>query len=772
MKFRDLSLFNLRCQIYRFPALLALAVLLACGFAPPAHAGLIGPYSINSFTLNDPTGSALLDSDGLTWLLFTGPNDGSGTPSFADLVVNAAGPGTVQFDYNYSSVDGAPWDYGGYLVDGTYNPFATPQGNVSFSIFQGRSFGFRLGTLDNTGEPGVLQITNFSAPLGTSAVPEPGSVIVLFGLIGLGVYGWLRSRTNRMRPVALACGFIAVFGHVLSAQVQNFYVGTTITGQLTRTAVTNASQLAQALSVSGTGTYTKEIPSGTKLQKLGIQSRLSTLSLPVVPSLLVSTSTTGTNFLGLTHYDQRNANHGNQFSVEPGNPSVAVGNGFVLEGVNNAVQVYTLGGVSLLPKVISSNELFGVSPAFNRATNENGVYPTDMKVFYDQSINRFFVVERAQDYDINGNALLTSKLYVAMSQTGDPTAAYTVYTMDTTNWSQIGCPCIADYPQLGADQYGVYISVNEYNSSFGQVADARILAISKASLAANAVSPVLVSFQIPRTTGYEFTILPATTPPGASYYVASGGLEYFVSATSTASVSSTLGLWALTNTATLNNALPSMTLVQTLINSPTYYAQDVASQRPGFLPYGSANFPGILPFIDGGDTRVQSVVYAGGRLYVALGSQVQDDAGKFLVGGAWAILSPTYRNGTLAAPVLRQGYLMVKNNHILRPAMAVTAQGKGAIVFTLVGPDYYPGAGFLPINLTTTGTTVQLIAPGFLPEDGFTGYPDDNGLSRWGDSSSAVVAPDGSIWMSTGYIPNAPRTEFANWGTSIIRYLP
>jgi hypothetical protein len=69
---------------------------------------------------------------------------------------------------------------------------------------------------------------------------------------------------------------------------------------------------------------------------------------------------------------------------------------------------------------------------------------------------------------------------------------------------------------------------------------------------------------------------------------------------------------------------------------------------------------------------------------------------------------------------------------------------------------------------------IQLAAQGALPEDGFTGYQDFLGnvarsTARWGDYSTAVVASDGSVWMATEYIPNSPRTEFANWGTYITR---
>jgi len=101
----------------------------------------------------------------------------------------------------------------------------------------------------------------------------------------------------------------------------------------------------------------------------------------------------------------------------------------------------------------------------------------------------------------------------------------------------------------------------------------------------------------------------------------------------------------------------------------------------------------------------------------------------------------------------------------------VNAKGQGAIVFTLVGPDYYPSVAFLPISPTAIGSTIQIAGVGAFPEDGFTGY-NNFGLSRWGDYSAAVVAADGSIWMATEYIPNAPRTTLANWGTYIVTYNP
>ena len=95
---------------------------------------------------------------------------------------------------------------------------------------------------------------------------------------------------------------------------------------------------------------------------------------------------------------------------------------------------------------------------------------------------------------------------------------------------------------------------------------------------------------------------------------------------------------------------------------------------------------------------------------------------------------------------------------------------------TLVGPNYFPSAAFVPINTYSTGTTVQIVSPGAGPEDGFSGYPNqgfpETGIARWGDYNAATVASDGSIWMTTEFIPNAPRTTLANWGTFISQFIP
>jgi hypothetical protein len=502
-----------------------------------------------------------------------------------------------------------------------------------------------------------------------------------------------------------------------------------------------------------------------------------TAGLAVNPSLSVNPSAQSSGFSALTHTQQLAANNGNQFNVEPPSQGLAVANGYILEGVNNAVQVYTTSGVPLLPNAVSTNQVFGLPPAINKSTGVNGPFPTDIRVFYDHTISRWFILQRAWDNDASGLNLPSSHLYLAVSQSSDPTATYNVYWMDTTDGQNFyGCPCFPDYMQIGADQFGFYITANEYNAYYPYFVDVTILAISKASLANGTATPTAFQFTIPSSTGHEFAIQPATTPPGASFFVANGGVEFLVSSQSRFSWDNTMAVWAITNTSSLLTLNPNLQLIRITISTLAYSFPDVADQKSGPLPYGSTlSPPGLLAFLDGNDNRVLSLCYSGGRLYLTLATQVTDGGGKLRVGGAYMILSPTLRSGQLAASVIRQGYLQVNGNHLLRPAVAVNPQGRGAIVVTLVGQDHYPSAAFLPIDFASTSSTLQIAGPGAGPEDGFSGYliPGNQGVARWGDYAAALAAADGSIWMATEYIPpNGGQLQKANWGTYIMRYVP
>jgi hypothetical protein len=250
-------------------------------------------------------------------------------------------------------------------------------------------------------------------------------------------------------------------------------------------------------------------------------------------------------------------------------------------------------------------------------------------------------------------------------------------------------------------------------------------------------------------------------------------VEYFVSTYTPFPQISQIAVWAMSNTSSLATSSPNPTLTRIVVPTLSYTFPDVAQQRPGSTPLGtSVGEP--LAFLDGGDSRVQSLSYASGRLYLTFATAVKDDNQHVVVGGAYVVLSPTYRGTTLSAQVLNQGYLIVNNNHLLRPALAVNAQGAGAIAVTLVGPSWYPSAALIPFPASGPPSTIQVAAAGTLPEDGFAGYQAFGGfgVARWGDYNAAVMGSDGAIWMVAQYIGSFPRTTYANWNTFVTRQIP
>jgi hypothetical protein len=558
------------------------------------------------------------------------------------------------------------------------------------------------------------------------------------------------------------------------SQTQADYLGTNVTGVLAFARTVNLRAQVSRLSFAAVTVVPETKPKAPPPRlRPPVTLRLAATAATAIPARsLTVTSSAATGFNALSHLDQRLAFSGNQFSIEPPSQSIAVGNGYVLEGVNDAVQVYTTAGTPVLSSVLASNQVFGVAPAINRITGVQGVYLTDMRVYFDGGINRWFVVQRAQANDADGNPLPKSALYVAVSKTEDPAGDYLIYVMDTTNGAHPGCPCISDYPQIGSDQHGFHISFNEFNAFSLSFVDASILSISKAALASGAATPAAYQFIIPFTTGYEFAIQPATTPPGASNFLAAGGLEYFVSSSARFSGGSGVALWSVRNTSSLATPSPLLILSRVIVTSLGYTVPDVATQRPGLLPYGSSLSPtGVLAYLDGGDNRVRSATYAGGRLYLAFQTGILDETNRWVVGAAYIVLSPVFRETNLSASILNQGYLLLNGNHLLRPAIAVTSKGRGAIAVTLVGTDWHPTAALIPIDTFSTPSKIETTAVGAGPEDGFTGYPGFGsvGVARWGDYNGAVASADGAIWTVVQYIGNYPRTPLANWNTHIAR---
>jgi hypothetical protein len=543
---------------------------------------------------------------------------------------------------------------------------------------------------------------------------------------------------------------------------------------------------------SGTGSEVRQGPVEDKDLKKLIRGSISSARVPSahVPrpnDLQVDGPGAATGFNGLTQAEQRLADGASQFSIEPPDQGLAVGNGFVVEAVNLALRIRRATGATGAA-VVSLNRFFFQESAIVRAAGSTpahyGRFVSDPRAYYHAATGHWFVTVLSIATNPASGALMgQSDLRIAVSHTADPTGAWNIYAIDTTNGSgatphHIGCPCFGDQPLIGADANGFYITTNEFpifNAGFN---GAQVYAVSIADLTNSSVTqPRMKTFDgLTLAEGPAYTVQPATAPPGVPY---DGGTAYFLSALDfLGTLDDRIAVWALSNTAWLSTgtgAAPALTSV--VLQSQSYGQPPDAQQKPGPRPLADRIAAGAfgtrvtehLPLIAANDDRMQQVIFDGTNLWSALNTVVKPSNGPTRAGAAYFVVTPSVTSGVLSATIARQGYLSVNGNNVLFPAVAVNGAGDAAIGLTLVGPDHYPSAAYVRLSGENAPSTLNVAAAGVAPEDGFTGYVTLAGsrTARWGDYSAATADEAGNLWFATEYVPAAPRTLLANWGTYI-----
>ena len=182
-----------------------------------------------------------------------------------------------------------------------------------------------------------------------------------------------------------------------------------------------------------------------------------------------------------------------------------------------------------------------------------------------------------------------------------------------------------------------------------------------------------------------------------------------------------IGIWAITNTASLNTATPDLGITSRLTNSQTYVFPPKSDQKPGDIPLGECINDTTMPtpfgpgcwqafFLpadepahnevestpDSLDSRMQQTWYVNGTLWGSSGTAVRVN-GELKAGIAWFAVSPKINGaGKIEGRVTKQGYIALANNNLTMPAIAITPSGKGAIAFTVLGEDQLPERGLRP----------------------------------------------------------------------------
>ena len=316
---------------------------------------------------------------------------------------------------------------------------------------------------------------------------------------------------------------------------------------------------------------------------------------------------------------------------------------------------------------------------------------------------------------------------LAVSKTGNPLGAWTFYRIPTTNDGTQGqpnhqCdlgPCFGDYPHIGTDAHGFYISTNEYSFFGDQFTSAQIYAFSKRQLAAGVSNPRMVHIDSTGLAGNPgFTVWPAISPGNDD--TRANGTEWFLSSIAAeeangAGTDHRIVIWGLTNTLAGHHAAhrgasqrdrrgravrsppaskqsPGSTPLLTCLNNTKCPRRSVraagstCSHRPGARAQRGASDAGHKRHPHAAGQLCRGALW--GALDTGVGSSTNRRAGI-----AWYVIRPSISNGRVHGSLVRQGTLAVGNANVTYPAIGVLPSGRGVMTFTLVGPDHLPERG-------------------------------------------------------------------------------
>jgi hypothetical protein len=464
-----------------------------------------------------------------------------------------------------------------------------------------------------------------------------------------------------------------------------------------------------------------------------------------------------------------------------------VGQGKVVEIVNDVYQVFDTSGNALINPV-DLNTLYHYPAAINRHTGVFGPEVFDPSCLYDAATGTFFIVASTLDETTTGSFTGTSHIDIAVAQ--DPTKSVSVYSIDTTRDANcfndaaqtVPGPCFPDFPHIGADANGFYVTTNVFDFFGPNYEGVNIYALPKAVLASGSLSvPVTVvgtNGVGPAADGGQFfSAIPAVSPGTDQFAAAGGGTEYFVSSRAVFTAdgtSSSLDVVRLANTHSLSTATPSLNLSSSTVGVGEYGVPAPPTQKVGSTPLADCiGSPMKIPatgvqcwqavalfpkktrvsenVLDGNDSRVGAVSYAGGKVWATLGSAATDSTGNPADGVAWFVISP----GSSTPSLANQGLLVKDGANLTYPSLAVTTDARAALSFTIVGPNDYPSAGYAGLSAKTGAGGVKYAAQGAGPQDGFSEYrpffANGSPRPRWGDYGAAA-ADGSSIWAASEYI--------------------
>lgn len=390
----------------------------------------------------------------------------------------------------------------------------------------------------------------------------------------------------------------------------------------------------------------------------------------------------------------------------------AVGPTYVLETTNQQFNIYTKTG--------TLNSTVTITTFFS-ATGGSGYF--DPHCMYDANNGRYIICMDGNYSNGDGG------IFVAISQTNDPTGSWYVYSFDG-----IGNKTdFLDYPLLGFNNNWVVVTGNDFIGGSSPVY-AKVYVMDRASLYSGSLGTVST---FTNTNG--FCIDPAQT------YDATQNTEYLVmDYNGNSGGNGYVQIGTITGTPTA----PVYTAGNTLgVNQPWSETSVNAKQQ------GNSNA------LEDGDTRIGNAIYTNGSLWFTHTAFLPASSPTYS-GVDWWQVDPS------ALTVTQFGRVSDPAGQIFYyyPSIQVNGNGDAFLGYCLSSSTMYSSAGYAfhassdAVNTMETGVTYKSGVAGYYKTYG-------GGRNRWGDFSGTAVDPtDNSFWNFSEWANTSN-----NWGTVIGR---
>lgn len=386
---------------------------------------------------------------------------------------------------------------------------------------------------------------------------------------------------------------------------------------------------------------------------------------------------------------------------------------------------------------------------------------SDPRCLFDPATQSFYFTQISFPAATGPNAYLTNTVNDVLVINSHGAA---VYQFD----SSLGGNCLGDQPKVGFDNNALVISTDEYcGSTLSNYEGAIVQVISKSQLASEAPtvnwaesSPVslagnpVVGLDPAINTGTPTAYLVNSVP-----YKADGNNN---------PVGRTLGLWTLSNTASVTTGKGAPDLRSKVLSSEPYAFPVMA---PSTGNGSTVTYNGLTitseAALNPDDSRLSGPVnvapgpHGTVNLWTSLDAAVNPTGGTASKdGAAWFEIS------TAAGRVVRQGYVTARGKaSLLYPAVYAPRDRAPVMVYTITSPTLNPSAAYSVIGRSQ----IQVVGEGSGPHWSFSDAAPFYS-PRWGDYSWAGPDPEtGQVWMATEYIPPTSEWDgFDNWGTYVL----